>query len=68
VQALKHEYDIVSTDAGTQIDASHEHSRNAELTSFEILEGDSNVTFQRYRQPLKQLPAIVSTDEGMQIS
>jgi hypothetical protein len=67
VHELKQNPEIVSIDEGRQIDWSDEQDANASAPKLESLEPDSNVTCESAVQSRKQLLAIVSIDEGIQI-
>jgi hypothetical protein len=64
---VKQRWPIISTDEGTQIDWSDEHSANAAGPKFESLVPDSNATADSFVQHLKQESAITLIDEGTQI-
>jgi hypothetical protein len=50
-----------------QIDESDEHNKNADSSTDESFEPDSNVTVERDRHPEKQFVLSCSTEEGMRI-
>jgi hypothetical protein len=49
------------------IDESTEHPENADSSMLEMLEFDSNVTFESLKQQVKQFEPMTSVDEGMWI-
>jgi hypothetical protein len=59
--------EIVSIDAGRQIDRSDEHHSNADSPSLTIAEPASNAKCEMLLQDRKHELEIVSIDEGMQI-
>jgi hypothetical protein len=67
VQEEKQELEIVSIDAGREINRSDEHFANADSSRIRTLLPASNRRFERLRQPQKQELEIVSIEEGMQI-
>jgi hypothetical protein len=66
-QLPKNDAEIVSTDAGIQIDCSDEQFRKGESPRLRTFEPDSNVKLESFRQERKQYPPIDVVDEGMQI-
>jgi hypothetical protein len=66
-QSEKHAWEMISVDAGMEIDSSHRHFENADSPSTESAEPDSKVKSRNIRQPLKHDFEMISTDEGMQI-
>jgi hypothetical protein len=58
---------MTATEGGTLIDNREEQPENARLSKREILESDSNVTLESFKQPVKQFAERISTDDEMQI-
>jgi hypothetical protein len=67
VQRKKQRSPRISTDDGTEIDFSDEHSQNAYDSMRESFEPDSNVKLSRLLQSAKQYGYRISTEDGIQI-
>jgi hypothetical protein len=55
---VKQNLEIISTDAGIQIECSEKHSENAHLPRFATVEPGANVKFESRSQQLKQTSEI----------
>jgi hypothetical protein len=66
-QSSKHDMEMVSIDAGRQIDRSDSHPSKTNSPSFDILQPLSTVRLESLSQDWKQRSEIVSMDDGMQI-
>jgi hypothetical protein len=63
---LKHDWGIISIDAGMQIDRSRSHHSNADSPKVASLQPGLKVNSERCVQALKQVFESVSIDGGMQ--
>jgi hypothetical protein len=63
---MKPKSEIVSIEAGMQIDRSDEHDPNAHFPRIESSDPCSNVKYERVSQKLKHSAEIISIDEGIQ--